>query len=321
MFECFTVNNLCSSFHFKLTLCKPISGQDNILLFVSNFANDSNALTSIKSNLALIDAWKFLDGSPVIRKTIANLENVNIITTSRTWSSAELVEIQSAITKSTSKEKLITQLKNSVEDINLTNAEIIDLAKSGLNGRAEQAAELAKQGLNFCSAIVDESINVNKLLKQHILSLSKLNDNFVKFDDYILLYQKDKPLYTALQGLSAKLKSGTTIKMSELDIIFAGYEAHHIIPVNRIWNNLKFQEILENSKNTFFNTERNLIFLKNPDIHMGSHSTYDGLINVMLNTKSVSKDINIILTEVDAIKSRMATNLIGTSTKINAYIP
>ena len=101
-----------------------LDNENDILLFVSNFAKDANKLTSINANLALIDAWKFLDGSPNIRLEIANLENINIITTSRTWSSSELLEIQSAITKSISKEKLITQLKNSVEDINLTNVRL-----------------------------------------------------------------------------------------------------------------------------------------------------------------------------------------------------
>ena len=105
----------------------------------------------------------------------------------------------------------------------------------------------------------------------------------------------------------------------EIATAFSGYEVHHIFSVNTVWNNAKFKNLLD-ANPTFLNSPDNLIFLKNPNIHQGSHPAYDAKIIEIINGSNMNT-INQFEAKLALIKNKMTTNLIGSNTKINNFDP
>lgn len=99
-------------------------------------------------------------------------------------------------------------------------------------------------------------------------------------------------------------------------MINRGELGNHIIPVNRVWNTKGFDAAL-NTDPSFLNSSDNLIFLDNASIHNGSHPNYDEAINLIINDKNMRQ----VKEEIEKVKERMKTNLIGTRTDINNYTP
>jgi hypothetical protein len=278
---------------------------------LSAFLKDFSKLDEFAENPKLIDAWKFLDGSTDTRKMTDYLKKVDEILSSNTWSAAEIAELKGLINGSTTKKNLITDISEAAAK-NTSKADLLIIARSGSDNRLRQAQRLADAGLNFAADAVKNSSNANAILKNFIRNLSS-----AEFDSKVLtLYMRDPVLHARLTVLSNKLKNGGNITEIEITAAFAGYEAHHIVAVNRVWNTAGFDKAL-NTDPDFLNSFDNLIFLESPRIHQGSHPDYDDLIGAIINGKSMKK----VREDVAEVKTKMETTLIYTNTKINNFKP
>jgi len=87
---------------------------DERIDFDRNFRNASNdEFRRLENNPRLVERWQFLDGSPDIRKNIANLENLDEVLEARHFESAgfSIENLKTGIKNSKSKAKMIERLK------------------------------------------------------------------------------------------------------------------------------------------------------------------------------------------------------------------
>jgi hypothetical protein len=152
-----------------------------------------------------------------------------------------------------------------------------------------------------------------------------------KLDEYIAIYKNDEVLSQKLLNLKNKSRA---ITKEEIRQIFKGYHAHHIIPVNLIWNSDVLRDILawasENGKIFDFNTQDNLIFLHEinhlPNGRRG-HNDYD--INILLKveenlsplvkTQKYALAFDELLDIIEDTKEAFKEKYIGTTGDINDF--
>ena len=284
--------------------------------FIKNFNNGTDAYRRLfATEQEAFDIWKGLSASPIIRQVESNIQGLVSAKKGRTWTpQTKWNELMSNVNDSGSKKNTIDDIAESVKNGDSVD-DILLTSKRGTNNRTVQAKRLVDEGKLNAAAAVTSSSNVSSTLKTFIKNLSRTD-----FDAKILAaYSKDAELYAKLTTLSNKLKNGGVLTDVEIATAFSGYEVHHIFSVNTVWNNAKFKNLLD-ANPTFLNSPDNLIFLKNPNIHQGSHPAYDAKIMEIMNGGNMDNIVQFG-NKLSAIKNKMTTNLIGSNTKINNFDP
>jgi hypothetical protein len=149
-----------------------------------------------------------------------------------------------------------------------------------------------------------------------------------KLDAFINMYAKDTDLFNKLTALK-KLPPN---QLGEaIETLFKGdFNAHHILPVNMLYNNSVCMEIMEwavnAGKTDFFHDIDNLMFLRNINHTAGTygHNVYDKIfaahLNSLQNLVDADKHADAYRRMTDMVsqyKSHIANSLIGTPKKLD----
>jgi hypothetical protein len=205
-----------------------------------------------------------------------------------------------------------------------TDAEIIEFLEQ--DTRALKAASIASTYPK-----VAELLTVSNYRSNVLKSIGKLfTENGPALDNFINIYIKDSPTHKLLTDL--KGKSASEIK-SGLETIFNGidFNAHHIIPVNMLYNSNSCTDIVEWAlkqvppKGFKFHDMDNLIFLRDINHTNGAfgHNAYDKLIKKELDALEEVFDTNPELAYnrmneiIDKYRNKIVDELIGSIKKLD----
>jgi len=178
---------------------------------------------------------------------------------------------------------------------------------------------------------VAELLTVSNYRSNVLKSIGRLfAENGSGLDNFINIYRKDSPTYNSLVAL--KGKSASEVK-SGLETIFNGtdFNAHHIIPVNMLYNSNPCTDIMEWAlkqtppKGFKFHDIDNLIFLRDINHTNGAfgHNAYDKLIKKELDALEEVFDTNPELAYnrmneiIDKYRNKIIDELIGSTKKLD----
>ena len=147
---------------------------------------------------------------------------------------------------------------------------------------------------------------------QSFFEPSKNSDEKEK-TEFLGLYQKEET--GAVNTELKKFFKRKTVTHKDIKELFDGYEAHHIIPANFLWNNKYVEELLSQKDIKFgFNHLENLAYIPK-EKHRGkklNHNKYDAYIEKLIrvnleepmgkkNYKRALDELKLIVSEVKVL--------------------